>query len=98
MGHIYEGERLIAKVRFSLTVTRERGSSGASSGTEDPPRLKDIRGVITILAGERHLVEGSTLALQLGDGSQWEFIVQSGNFISGEYVAVGTGRQNIIAG
>ena len=96
MGHIYEGDGLIAKVRFSLTVTRERNSSGPSSGTEQPPHLKDIRGVITILAGERHLVDGSTYLLELNDGRQWEFIAHSGNFISGEYVAIGTGKQNII--
>jgi hypothetical protein len=96
IGQVHEGDRLIAQVRFSLTVTRERNNSGASSGAKDRPHLKDIRGVITILAGERHLAEGSTLVLQLADGSEWEFITQSGNFISGEYVAVGTGRQNII--
>lgn len=88
-GHVYEGDRLISKVRFSLTVTRQMDGSG-------PAHLKDIRGVITILAGERHLAGGSTLVLRLADGSQWEFIAQSGNFISGEYVAIGTGRQNII--
>ncbi len=98
MGDIYGGDGIIAKVRFSLNITRQRNGSRSSSGTEEPPHLKDIRGVITILAGDRHLVEGSTLVLQLADGSQWEFVVQSGNFISGEYVAIGTGRQDIIPG
>ena len=96
MGDVYNGDGLLARVRFSLTVTRQSNHSGPSSGAEEPPHLQDIRGVITILAGERHLVEGSTLLLQLGDGRQWEFVVQSGNFISGEYVAVGTGKQDII--
>ena len=83
-GIVYEGDRQIAQVRFSLSVTREFS------------HLKDIRGVITILNGERHLVEGSTLVLRLSDGHQWEFVTQSGNFISGEYVVIGTGRQDII--
>jgi hypothetical protein len=96
IGNVYQGVNLIAKVRFSLTITREIMNSRSPSGTHEPPRLKDIRGVITILAGERHLVDGSTLVLQLSDGSQWEFTTQSGNFISGEYVAIGTGRQDII--
>lgn len=95
-GNVCQGDNPIAKVRFSLTVTREMMNSGSSSGTHQQSRLTDIRGVITILAGERHLVDGSTLVLRLSDGSQWEFITQSGNFISGEYVAIGTGRQDII--
>ncbi len=95
-GLVCDGDAPIAKVRFSLTITRERSNAGSSSGDQEPPRLKDIRGVITILAGERHLVSGSRLVLSFSDGHQWEFTVQSGNFISGEYVAIGTGRQDIV--
>jgi hypothetical protein len=94
-GIVYEGERRLASVRFSLTVTREINLPGSSSGR---PPLRDIRGIVTILSGERHLRSGSTLVLRLADGRQWEFVVQNGNFISGEYVAVGTGRQDIIPG
>ncbi len=94
-GLIYEGNTLIARARFSLTVTRERQGSGLPWGQPSPARLTDIRGVITIISGQRRLVDGSTLLLQLIDGRHWEFIVQSGNYISGEYVAIGTGRQNI---
>lgn len=94
-GLIYEGERQVASVRFSLTITREIGPTGGASGR---PLLRDIRGILTILAGERHLRSGSTLVLRLADGRQWEFVVHNGNFISGEYVALGTGRQDIIPG
>jgi len=84
IGDVYEDDRPIARVRFSLTIT------------QGLPGLKDIRGVITILDGDRHLVDGRTLVLQLRDGRRWEFFTLSGNFISGEYVVVGTGRQDII--
>ncbi len=83
VGYVYAGDKLVAKVRFSLTVTQ--GVHGQ----------KDIRGVINILHGERHVVEGSTLVLELGDGHRWEFFPETGNFISGEYLVVGTGRQDI---
>ena len=92
-GLVCNGETPLARVRFSLTVTREINSPGTPSSR---PPLRDIRGVITILTGERHLRSGSTLLLRLADGRQWEFVVQNGNFISGEYVAVGTGRQDIV--
>ncbi len=94
-GLIYEGNTLIAKARFTLTITRERHGPASPWEGQAPARLTDIRGVITILSGQRRLVDGSTLVLQLIDGRHWEFIVQSGNYISGEYVAIGTGRQNI---
>jgi hypothetical protein len=86
IGYVYEGDMQVAKVRFALTVSQGRD------------HVKDIRGVITVLQGIRRLVQGSTLILQLGDGQRWEFTPTTGNFISGEYLVVGTGRLDIFTG
>jgi hypothetical protein len=85
-GFVYNGDQQVAKVRFSLTVTE--GEHG----------VIDIRGVMTILDGQRRLAEGSILVLQFSNGRHWEFSARSGNFITGEYLVVGTGRQDIFPG
>jgi hypothetical protein len=96
VGIVYKDDQQIARVRYSLRVTQQIIILKSDSGIQEIPGLKDIKGVLTVLAGERRLANRSTMVLQLSDGHLWEFIAESGNFISGEYAVVGTGRQDFI--
>jgi len=87
IGTVYKDNRTIATVYYSLQVEQEIIVSKSFTHTEEIPGQKRITGQITVDEGERDLMDGSVLVLQLADGRRWHFVTISGNPISGKYRA-----------
>lgn len=85
IGTVYKDDKAIATVYYSLRVEQEIILSKSLTHTEEVTGQKRITGQITVDKGERDLIDGSVLTLQLADGRRWGFIATSGNPISGTY-------------
>ena len=79
-GKVFKDGILISDVSYTIQVRQEF--------IDCIPGLKEIRGQITILDGERNLADGSVLTLKLKDDREWQFFASSGNPVTGVYELV----------
>jgi hypothetical protein len=86
----------IADVTYTLLVKQEYLISKSLTGEEELPGQKEISGQIRVIAGERDLMDGSILTLQLADDRQWQFFARSGDPVSGQYSAVNVNPEGLL--
>lgn len=76
------GQNYLSTVRYSIQVVQENTIVKSLAGSETIPGLKNIKGSITILDGERHLSAKGKLLLQLDDERNIYFGVRKEDFLS----------------
>ena len=86
--HISLEEDPIATVDYILLVQQEFLSGRAIDGGEEIPGIISISGKITVIAGERMLIDGQLMILVLEDGRTWSFFAKRGGPVSGNYQVV----------
>lgn len=95
IGEIYRDDMEIAKARYKLNVRQSFIVVSTHDGEEEIPSLKEITGKISVIDGERNLIDGSVLTLHLADGRKWQFFANRGDPISGSYSAVNTSGEGL---
>jgi hypothetical protein len=96
-GNVYKDNEVISDVQYRLQITQEFIISRSHSSTEELPGLKEISGQIDVISGERDLMDGNMMTLQLKDGRKWKFFAPRGDFISGSYQVVSASGDGIIS-
>ncbi len=90
-GQILRGDAEIAEVNYALDVIQQYVDASTLTGPDEVEGMKEIRGQITVLEGERNLSTGESLTLVLEDARHWEFFAKSGDPVSGRYLVTTTG-------
>jgi hypothetical protein len=98
-GKIYNGDELIAEVRYSLRVKQGVIISKAKSGTSELPVQRNISGQIWVRDEDEKVIkgfmDGSILTLHLADGRKWKFIIKASGPRSGEYQVVNASKEGL---
>jgi hypothetical protein len=94
-GKVYKDDKAIANVRYKLQIRQQFILTTSSSGEEEIPGLREITGQISVIEGERNLVNRKVLTLHLVDGRTWQFYAVSGDPITGMYSAVNASGEGL---
>jgi hypothetical protein len=86
LGMVLKEGKPIADVFYSLRIEQRY----ALRDEHEIPASKTITAQITVIDGERNLLDGSILTLQLGDGRQWHFSARRGDLVAATYQAANT--------
>ena len=78
-GNVYKDGISISNVNYTIYISQEF--------TDDLPGIKEIKGYIKVVKGERNLTDGSVLTLKLADNREWQFLALSGIPIDARYEA-----------
>lgn len=79
-GNVYKDGILISNVEYKIFIRQEF--------TDDIPGIKEIKGWIKVINGEKNLTNESNLTLKLADNREWQFTIHSGNPIYARYEAI----------
>lgn len=92
LGKVFKGTEYLADVAYALRVEQEFLVWPSRSGSQVAPGLKNITGEITVVRGERDLINNEgPFTLHLDDGRKWEFHVRLGDPVSATYGAINAG-------
>jgi hypothetical protein len=90
-GVVFDGENELSKVEYSLDIFQEFIIMRSNEGVTKTPSYKQIRGFLQVIDGERNLIGGEILILQLDDGRKLDFFAKSGNPVTMSYEIVVSG-------
>ena len=95
-GQVIKDGTPIATALYTLRVLQDSVEFSTFGGKGEVDGLKDIKGEITVLDGERNLTDGSILTLRMEDGTTWTFFAKSGDPVTGKYVVVNASGEGMV--
>jgi len=75
VGEVWQGDKRIAQVEYSLDVQKEIIITESFDGTNELEGKSFISGSIFVLEGEKHLIGRDILTLYMQDGRKIDFFV-----------------------
>lgn len=70
IGHLYNGDQVVATVRYSIDLFEQQIDTTTFAGKSSTPGLRSATVTIDVVEGEKYLDVGETFTLRLADQQQ----------------------------